>query len=412
MARSSVLFVNQHYWPDVAATGQQLTDLAEHLAAEGLDVHVLAGATGYGTEAHGAAGAETRHGVTIHRVRTTRFGRGRHVGRLADYASFYAGALAHVLRRRYSLVVFLTTPPLLPALGALARSLRGARYGVWSMDLHPDAEVALGMLRDGSPLARTLHRINDWGYGRAAFVVALGPHMARRIVAKGADPVRVHEISVWGSRDEVRPIDPADNPLRAELGLEDAFVVMYSGNAGLAHRFDEVLEAMGDLRDHPRIRFVFAGGGPRRAEIEAFAQTEGLANVRFLEYFPRERLDEALALADIHLLTLRADMGGIAVPSKLFGSMAAARPTAVVAPAASEPAEIVATHGLGIVVHPGEAGLAEKLAALAADPAEADRMGRAARQVFLGRYEREVCCGAWARLIGETVGSGTVGGRR
>src|ERR671939_240163 len=36
-----VLLVNQHYWPDHASTAQHLTDLAESLAAQGYEVHVL-----------------------------------------------------------------------------------------------------------------------------------------------------------------------------------------------------------------------------------------------------------------------------------------------------------------------------------------------------------------------------------
>ena len=402
--RPSILFVNQFYWPDVAATAQMLTDLTEHLAADGYDVHVLAGVGAYDETTAGGAGAEVRRGVTIHRIRTTRFGRGRHVGRVADYATFYLGALRHVLRRRYDLVVTLTTPPMLPVLGAAMRRLRGVPYGVWSMDLHPEAEIALGMLAPDSAAARALHAAGDRGYGRASFVVALGPHMARRITARGVAPERVREISVWGGRDEVQPIAPEDNPLRAELGLEGRFVVMYSGNAGLAHRFDEVEAAMEALRDDDRIAFVVAGGGPRRPELEAFAAERGLGNVRFLDYFPRARLAEALSLADVHLLTLRPDMAGIAVPSKLFGAMAAGRPTAVVAPAASEPAEIVSAHGAGFVIEPGEAGLADRLRALADDPGEAAKMGAAAREAFLQAYEREVCCRAWGDLLAEHVG--------
>lgn len=400
----SVLFVNQHYWPDVAATGQMLTDLAEWLAANGHNIHVLTGRGGYGdSDPRGGAAREVRHGVTIHRVPTTAFGRGRTVGRIADYASFYAGALAHVLRHSYDFVVYLTTPPLLPTLGAFARTARGGRYGIWSMDLHPDAEEALGMIRPGSAASRALHALNDWGYRQAETVIALGPHMARRVSAKGVPCDRIREITVWGSRDEVRPVAPEDNPLRAELGLEDAFVVMYSGNAGLAHRFQEVMGAMVELRDHERIRFVFAGGGPRRPGLEAFAEMNGLHNVQFLDYFPRERLSEALSLADVHLLTLRPDMAGIAVPSKLFGAMAAARPTAVVAPAASEPAEIVRDHGAGFVVHPGEEGLAGGLAALADNPGRAQEMGTRARQAFLESYERDTCCAAWSRLLSEVL---------
>ena len=40
---ASLLFVNQHYAPDVAATGQCLADLAEYLADTGYHVDVLAG---------------------------------------------------------------------------------------------------------------------------------------------------------------------------------------------------------------------------------------------------------------------------------------------------------------------------------------------------------------------------------
>ena len=401
----SVLFVNQHYWPDIAATGQQLTDLAEYLAADGFDVHVLTGGGRYVSGTLPAPRRERRNGVTITRIRGTAFGRGTTVGRLTDYASFYASALARVVGgRRYDLVVYLTTPPLLSTLGAVARRLRGRRYGIWSMDLHPDAEEALGMLRPGGWAARALHWLNDRGTRGADAVVALGPYMNARIAGRGARADRVHTVSVWGVRDEVRPVAPEDNALRHELGLDGTFVVMYSGNAGLAHRFDEVVEAMRLLRDHPTVRFVFVGDGPRRREIEAAAAD--LPHVRYLDYFPRERLDESLSLGDLHLLTLRDDMAGIAVPSKLFGIMAAARPVAMVGPAESEPAAVILQHRIGTVHAAGPGGgaaLAERIRSAAADPARTAEAGRAGRAAFLAHYERDVCCAEWAALLRRVV---------
>ncbi len=400
----SVLFVNQHYWPDVAATGQQLTDLAEYLATDGFDVHVLTGGGRYVSGALPAPRRERRNGVTITRIRGTAFGRGTTVGRLTDYASFYASALARVVGgRRYDLVVYLTTPPLLSTLGAVARRLRGRRYGIWSMDLHPDAEEALGMLRPGGWPARTLHWLNDRGTRGADAVVALGPYMNARIAGRVARAERVHTVSVWGVRDEVRPVAPEDNALRYELGLDGTFVVMYSGNAGLAHRFDEVVDAMRLLRDHPTVRFVFVGNGPRRREIEAAAAD--LPHVRYLDYFPRERLDESLSLGDLHLLTLRDDMAGIAVPSKLFGIMAAARPVVMVGPAASEPADVILRHGVGAVLPAGQGGaaLAEYIRNAADDPARTAEAGRAGRDAFLAHYERDVCCAEWAALLRRVV---------
>src|SRR5881275_824540 len=149
--RGTLLFVNQHYYPDVASTGQHLTDLAEHLAREGYAVEVLTGRGKYVAGKMDAPASELRNGVRIHRLRTTAFGRKSHLGRVVDYLSFYVRVLVALLSGpRRDGVIFLTTPPLLGFLGAIARLLRRQHYGVWSMDLHPDAEVASGMLRAGS----------------------------------------------------------------------------------------------------------------------------------------------------------------------------------------------------------------------------------------------------------------------
>ena len=407
--RPSVLLVNQHYWPDHAATGQYLTDLGERLAADGFDVSVLCAQGQYQSGKLTAPARETHNGVDVMRVRTTAFGRGTTAGRLADYASFYARAARHVLfGPRYDSVVFLTTPPLVATVGALARRLRGVRYGIWSMDLHPDAEVALGMLSAQGLPARLLHALNTWSYRRADYVVALGPHMRQRILEKGVEPARAATIPVWSWADQIRPVERADNPLRADLGLDDRFVAMYSGNAGLAHQFEAVCETMDAFRDDDRVAFLFVGGGPRRAEVEAFAAARSLSNVQFLDYFPREHLADSLSLGDVHLLTLRDDMAGIAAPSKLYGVMAAGRPTVMVGPEASEPAEVILRHEAGWVIPSGPragAQLTETLRRLVEDRSEAEAVGQAARAAFLDHYEQDVVGAQWTDLLRGAVGT-------
>jgi glycosyltransferase involved in cell wall biosynthesis len=332
----SILFINQHYWPDCAATAQMLTDLAEYLAAAGADVHVLCSRGHYLSGSMEVPAEETHNGVHIHRVRATAFGRGTTLGRLTDYASFGASVLTRVLTGpSYDYIVTLTTPPLLPLVGTTAQLLRDQAYGIWSMDLHPDAEVASGMFAEGGLPARLLHALNDTGYRNAEFVVDLGLHMKRRLREKGVAADRLYTIPVWSKKEEIAPVPHEENPLRSDLGLDDKFVVMYSGNAGVAHRFEEVLAVMKRLDGHPEIEFVFVGEGPRKERIEAFAEEHDLSNFRYLPYFPREELQRSLPMADVHLLTLREEMAGIAVPGKLYGIMAAGRPVLMVGPGAS-----------------------------------------------------------------------------
>jgi colanic acid biosynthesis glycosyl transferase WcaI len=417
VSRPCILFVNQHYWPDVASTGQHLTDLAEHLAAGGMDVSVLCGRGRYLAGTLEVPNRETHNGVTIRRVRTTGFGRGSFVGRAIDYAGFYVQAIAlGLFGRRHDTVVYLTTPSLLSFVGRVVKTFRRQRYGVWSMDLHPEVEEALGVFKKDGMITRLLHAVGRAGDRGADFVVDLGPHMKRRLLGRGVAESRTHTIPVWSNKDEIRPVPPAENPLRAELGVNDRFVVMYSGNAGLAHRFDEVLDAMLRLRNDHRFLFLFVGGGPRRADIERFAATHEIENFRYLDYFPRERLAESLSLGDAHLLTLRHDMAGLAVPGKLYGIMAAGRPTIVIGPAACESAETVRDRRIGAVIDPHVSEAADPASSTAAgtlvgcleawyrNSDERDAIGKRARAAFLAEFERDIACHAWHDLLLRRVG--------
>ena len=410
--RPRLLFVNAHYYPDVASTGQHLTDLAEYLSGAGYETSVLTGRTKYVGERMAAPGAERHNGVSITRVRGTSFGRRSHLGRLIDYASFYALVFWRLLGRRPADgVVFLTTPPLLSFLGRVALALRGQRYGIWSMDLHPDAEFAAGMLNPRGVVGRLLEWANATGYRRADFVVDLGTYMKRRLVAKGVAPERTHTVHVWSRVEEVEPTPRARNPLIRELGLEGRFVVMYSGNAGLVHDFGAVLEAMLRMRDDPRVYFLFVGGGPQRARIETFARQHALANFSYREYFPREQLRHSLSVADAHLITLREPFAGIAVPGKLYGIMASGRPAIFVGPERSESAEAIRDADCGVVIDPASdrdpAGtLVSTIRRWADQPDAASRLGAAGREAFLARYERLSNCEAFERVIRRTWGAG------
>ena len=98
--------------------------------------------------------------------------------------------------------------PLLGVVGWIGKAVRGRRYGIWSMDLHPDAEVAAGMLRAGGFVARILNWLNDRGYRHADFVVDLGPYMRRANPGKRRRPDRVPTVPVWGAA----PADMAGLP--------------------------------------------------------------------------------------------------------------------------------------------------------------------------------------------------------
>ena len=413
MSKLALLFVNQHYAPDVASTGQHLADLAEHLARGGWRVTVLCGRGGYRGGELPAPDRESRNGVQVRRVGVPGYGRRRLSGRAADYAAFHvrAGLHAAVAREKPDLVVSLTTPSLLPATVRAACGLRRVPYGVWAMDLHPDVEERLGLLPGGRAAAAPLHAASRFGYRGARFVVTLGPHMAREVRRKGVPEGRVHRLPVWNRGSVIRPLASRGNGLRRRLGYGDSdFVVLYSGNAGYAHRFDVVLEAADRLRDHADVHFLFVGGGPRRPEIEREAARRRLPRFRYLDYVPRDELARSLSVGDVHLLTLRADMAGLVAPGKLYGSMAAGRPVLMVGPRASDPGEVIEEERVGVVVDPAEepgdpaARLAAAILALRDDPGRRRALGERARRVFEEKYDRDIVCARWEALLRSELG--------
>jgi glycosyltransferase involved in cell wall biosynthesis len=181
---------------------------------------------------------------------------------------------------------------------------------------------------------------------------------------------------------------------------------MYAGNAGLVHEFTPILDAMRLMREERDVHFVFAGGGPRRGEIEAYARAHALTNFTYLDYVTREELADTLAAADVHLISLRAPFAGISVPGKLYGIMGAARPALFVGPAACETADTIRMADCGVIVDPARGvGAGDRVVAAIrawrANPAAARATGARGLVAYAARYQRGPNCAAFARVLEE-----------
>ncbi len=399
--RRHVVFLNRFYWPSVAATGQMLTDLAEDLAAAGWRVTVVTSRGEYGEAERDLPAEETRNGVRILRVRTTRFGQSRLLGRLADSAGYFLGATWRLARLpRPDAVVALSDPPLLLAPSLLVGRLRGFRTVYWLQDLYPHLAARLGVVRERGAGYRVASRVARRLHAAADGVVTLGPAMSRVVVAAGARAERTAHVDNWADADAIRPVAPEDNPFVAEHGLAGRFVVLYSGNAGRAHDFGAVTEAMRRLRDDAGVVFVFIGGGNRLPEIRAETERHGLRNVRFLDYLPRERLRFSLSAAGASLVTENPAVVGLLVPSKTYGILASGRPLLFVGSAESDVARVVREAGCGIVVAPDDAdGLVAAIRQLRDQPEAAAAMGRRGREAAERVYDRRHATRRWAEVV-------------
>ncbi len=383
--------LNQFYWPDVAATAQLLTDLGEALVVRGHEVHVVCSRGGYGGEPVRLAQEEIRNGVQIHRVAATSLGRKRMLHRISDYATFYSTALMRCLSLpQMDVCVALTTPPLVGSIGVVYKKLTGASLVIWAMDLYPEILGAMGVLRPTSIEYKALRRMARWTYRHADRVIALADEMADRLREHGVQPQRLLTIPSWAPGEAVSPASDVHTPFRDRHGLNGDFVVMYSGNMGVVHEFPTILSAARRLRKRREVMFLFVGEGAQKRWLIEEARRQGLDNIRFCPYQPLGSLSDSLGAADVHLISMKRSVEGLLVPSKLYGILAAGRPSLLVGPDQNEVARRLVNSGSGWVVPPGHPNaLAERIETLLERPELVRSMGMRARRHYESHCSRE-----------------------
>jgi colanic acid biosynthesis glycosyl transferase WcaI len=403
-----LIFVNRYFFPDHSATSQILSDLAIHLAATGREVHVVTSGQIYDDPHASLPDHEIVNEVRVHRVASTRFGRGTLAGRSIDYLSFYRSVRRRLLdiARQGDLIVAKTDPPLVSLVAMAAARRNGAGLINWLQDLYPEIAVELGVPLLRGPLAAGLAELRNRSLRRAEANVAVGRLMGERLEALGAPHARVHVIPNWCNDDDIRPMSPEENPLRREWALDGKFVLGYSGNLGRAHEFDTVLAAAERLRGDGRIVFVTIGGGNRFDELERIVKGRGLdASFRFMAYQERKVLAYSLGVPDVHWLSLQPKLEGLVVPSKFYGIAAAGKPIIVISGKNGELARLVQHHDCGVVIEPGDgAGLAATVLRLSNAPEAVAGMGVRSRQMLEANFCRQMAFERWRRLLEELDG--------
>lgn len=355
-----IAFFNRSYYPDQTATGQLLTDLCEGLVHEhGCRVTVVAGPPLLASTAMEPAGRrlvqrQEHNGVRILRASGTRFDKRRFAGRATNYMTYFASAcLAGLRLDRPDVVVALTDPPIIGLAAWMAGLRHRAPLVMAFKDLFPEVAALLPDFHS-STINAALQRVNRFLVRRAAINIALGETMRRRLIDdKGAPEARTVIIADWADTSAIAP-GPAENDFRREHGLSGKFVVMHSGNLGLAQSLETIVDAAALLREEPDIRFVFQGEGVSKATLEARSRELGLTNMLFLPFAPKARLGESFAAADLFIISLQRGLAGYIVPSKLYGILASGRPYVAAVEDTCEVAELTRTHACGLVVEPGD----------------------------------------------------------
>lgn len=402
-----IILANRYLYPDESATSRMTSSLAFALARKGFAVHGLASRQFHNERARLLPAREMTNGITIHRLATSGFGRDRIWGRALDYLTFHLCAVLWVLwhARPGDICVVCTDPPLLSVTLALPLRLKRARMVNWLHDLFPEVALELSVVKRGWAGKAAL-ALRDWSLRRAVCNVAPIEQMAHFLERRRIPAERLAVVHHWSDGTAIRPIPRQANPLRRDWKLEDTFVVGYSGNFGRAHEFDTILGAAARLKHRDDIRFLFIGGGHKRAAIEAEIRAQGLDNVILKPLQPRELLAETLGLADVHLVSLLPPLEPFVIPSKFYGVLAAGRPTLFIGDLEGEIGLVLRQHRCGHAVAIGDSEtLARHIIDLRESPQRWSEMATSARRLFDTDYTEGRGCREWTELLSRFLSS-------
>lgn len=341
--RRSVLVYGMNYAPEMAGVGRYTGEIAEHLAANGVEVTVVttpphypgwAVSGGYGNRYSGG----TENNVRVYRAPLLLRRNMRGLWRFLAPASFALTSAPvvfwQILLRRPDTVLCVEPTLLAAPVAQLAAWLVGARTVLHVQDLEVDAAFAVGHLADRSWLKTLGFAFEGLMLRRFRKVVTISDRMAAKLEEKDVSPGRLAVARNWVDLSCLYPMDEP-SPYRAELGYGgDDFVVLYSGTIGAKQRLDVLLDAAERLKGDSSIKFVIAGEGPAKDELER--RYRHLPSVRFLPFQPYARLNAFLNMADLHVLPQEKGIADLVLPSKLGGMLASGKPVLVTADEGTE----------------------------------------------------------------------------
>lgn len=262
---------------------------------------------------------------------------------------------------RKDTLFIVTNPPLAPLLPLITFN----RYYQLVFDLDLVRVLDTRLIKQSELLSKywrfTLKRI----MGKADKVFTLTKGMAKSLKPYVEDK-NLLIMPLWTDNEELLPLKKCDNPFAKEYGLEDKFVVMYSGNLGASSGVEPLLEVAritGEI-----IQFIIVGEGLRKEALINKRDKYGLSNCLFLPWQLPETLPYSLAAADLAVICLAGSESNRSIPSKLYNNMSVGNPILAITNRYSDLAEVVNGFKIGKVFEAEEINdIANFISSLAAD---------------------------------------------
>lgn len=399
--RKNLLIYAHYYYPDVASTGQILTELAEGLK-DSFHTTVICTVPSYTGKISQYYRKhkyyfENINGVDVLRIRVPEFRKNFALSRIYNILSYFISAISATFRvERQDYVFTISQPPILGGmLGVIGKRVKRAKLIYNIQDFNPEQIQAVEFTHN-KLLLGLMMALDKHSCRRADKVIVVGRDMVETLQNRFADLTPYAYINNWIDEKEIVPLPVADERViqfKEKYGLQGKFVIMYSGNIGLYYDLVNIVKVIKEFREFTDVAFAFIGEGSVLEELKGLKREYEITNMVFIPYQDKSSLVYSLNAGDVHFVVNARGIKGVSVPSKLYGVMAAGKPVLGVLEEESEARLIVDEAKCGLSVSPGDYQAIYQLIKTfigMKGSAELEKMGSMGRDYLLNYLTKDV----------------------
>lgn len=404
--KKTIRILTLHYPPDIASASLLMEELANGLKDKNYNIEVLTSQPIYNTETKSKE-YEKINGVNIYRIESSGLNKNLKYVKILNSIWFFLNICMKLLFSEDSKnVIYLLTsnPPILPLFGLLIKMLKGNKFVLLLYDINPDASEKLGYVSKNSIIVKLWIYFNELVFKKSKYIIVMSEQMKTYVLEsylkndlRKSD--KIHVIHNWADPKFIKPLNKDDSIFIKNNNLTGKFVINYSGNIGIAQKFDGLLKASLLLRDFD-IAFIFFGDGVNKKRIMEFVEQNRLSNFYFQGYKPKQVLNEVLSASDVSVVHLESEVERFCMPSKLYYIIATGKPILAFCNKNSDLGKIINEAQCGFIVsHNEPEEIARIIMELKSNKELRDRMSLNGRSYFLEHFTLEIAIEKYNRLF-------------
>lgn len=237
---------------------------------------------------------------------------------------------------------FVSNPPLFVFLPSISRM----HFDCLIYDLYPDV---LGNMRKNTVIgmiASRWEKRNRKVLPKAKHIYTIGEGLQDAVTAYLPPTMinKVQVVPVWNKT--VQTVQANTRDFKLEWGLTSKNIILYSGNIGLTHPLEHLVELAKRMQNQADWTIVIVGNGTKRAQLERLAT--GINNIVFKDPVAFDDLPALLSIATWGYVTLDSSATNTSVPSKTYNLLAAGIPILALVNEQSDIAKLIDKYKTGL----------------------------------------------------------------